>query len=352
MKEEYAITVSGLVHRSELGITLPHEHLLIDFSCRYSSAPDESSLGSQPALADRWRLLRYPAGYRSNLEGKSVDSAVREALWFKEAGGRTIVDLTGVGLSPDVKGLRQIADATGLNVIAASGLYIDSSLPQWVRDATVEELTDHIVADIERGGREGIRRGAIGEIAIETATELEMKCLRAGAKAQARTGAPCFLHVMSGILPQYRSMTDDIISIYVKEGGALHKLVLCHQDGSGDDVSYQERLLKMGLWFEYDTFGSEGVFAFGDTYIQLPTDSQRIAEVATLIGRGFLGQLLISQDVCYQTGKRSWGGHGLAHILDSLLPRFEAGGIDRATVMRLMSDNPSRLFSYTTKSPP
>ena len=54
MKEEYAITVSGLVHRSELGITLPHEHLLIDFSCRYSSAPDESSLGSQPALAD-WK---------------------------------------------------------------------------------------------------------------------------------------------------------------------------------------------------------------------------------------------------------------------------------------------------------
>ncbi len=153
---------------------------------------------------------------------------------------------------------------------------------------------------------------------------------------------------MSGILPQYRSVTDDIISIYVEEGGALHKLVLCHQDGSGDDVSYQERLLKMELWLEYDTFGSEVVFAFGDTYIQLPTDSQRIAELATLIGRGFLGQPLISQDVCYQTGKRSWGGHGLAHILDSLLPRFEAGGIDRTSVMRLMRDHPSRLFSYTT----
>jgi phosphotriesterase-related protein len=81
----------------------------------------------------------------------------------------------------------------------------------------------------------------------------------------------------------------------------------------------------------------------------LPTDSQRIAELATLIGRGFLDQLLISQDVCYQTGKRSWGGHRLAHILDSLLPRFEAGAIDRATVMRLMRDNPSRLFTCTTK---
>lgn len=342
-----AISVNGLVPAADLGITLPHEHLIIDFACRYVAAEDEAELQpNQPVLEDRWRLLRSPAGYRVNLDGTSIEQAVTEANWFKRSGGRTVVDLTGVGLGANPVALKEIADRSGLNVIAATGLYIDASLPDWVREASVDQLADRLVDDIVNGGREGIRRGAIGEIAIETATELEMKCLRAGARAQARTSAPCFLHVMSGILPSFRPLTDEIIAIYLEEGGDIERLVLCHQDGSGDDVAYQERLLRQGLWIEYDTFGSEGVFAFGDTYIQLPTDTQRIAELAELIRRGHIDRLLISQDVCYQTGKRGWGGHGLAHILDALAPRFRAAGVGREQLMQLMTDNPARLFCF------
>ncbi|MBL0373407.1 hypothetical protein JJB09_15325 [Rhizobium sp. KVB221] len=346
-----AITVNGLIRPAEMGITLPHEHLLIDFSCRYVAAADEGELSAQqPALADRWRLLRTPAGYKVNLEGTDLDQSAAEALWFKKSGGRTIVDLTGVGLGADASGLKEVADRSGVNVIAATGLYIDASLPDWVREASTEELAQHLVDDIMRGGREGIRRGAIGEIAIETATDLELKCLRAAARAQSRTSAPCFLHVMSGILPSFRPLTDELIAIYLEEGGEIDKLVLCHQDGSGDDLAYQERLLARGLWLEYDTFGSEGVFAFGEAYIQLPTDTQRIAELATLIERGHIGQLLISQDVCYQTGKRNWGGHGLAHILDSLAPRFRAAGIGQDRLTNLMVDNPARLLCFAAEN--
>jgi phosphotriesterase-related protein len=346
MCKGHAITVLGPVRCEDLGVTLPHEHLLIDFACRYTPAPDEALVGPQPNPADRWRLVRSPAGYRVNLNGTDVDAAIAEARWFKESGGSTIADLTGIGLGPDPAGLKRIAEATGLNVIAATGLYVDPSLPDWVREATVDQLADRMVDDIARGGAEGIRRGAIGEIALEEGTELEFKCLRAGARAQARTGAPCFLHVMSGILPSFRPVTDEIIAVYKSEGGDLSRLVLCHQDGSGDDPAYQERLLKMGLWVEYDTFGSEGVFAFGEDYIQLPTDTQRIKELSVLVRMGFLEQLLISQDICYQTAKRSWGGWGFAHILDSLKPRFAAAGIDEAGLSTLMRDNPARLFAF------
>lgn len=342
----HAVTVLGPVRCEELGITLPHEHLLIDFACRYVPAPDEAALGPQPTPADRWRLVRSPAGYRVNLTGRDLDSAITEASWFRDAGGRTIADLTGIGLGPDPAGLRRIAEATGLNIIAATGLYIDPSLPDWVREATVDQLADRMVDDIVRGGDEGIRRGAIGEIAIEEGTELEFKCLRAGARAQKRTGAPCFLHVMSGILPSFRPVTDEIIDVYRSEGGDVSRLVLCHQDGSGDDPAYQERLLESGLWIEYDTFGSEGVFAFGADYIQLPTDTQRIRELAELVRMGFVRQLLISQDICYQTAKRSWGGWGFAHILDSLKPRFAAAGIGDDLLDTMMRDNPARLFAF------
>ncbi len=348
MTDAHAITVTGPIAPADLGITLPHEHLLLEMMCRYMAAPDEAELAAQqPALGDRWRLLRSPAGYRINLDGTDLDEAVTEATHFQRAGGRTVVDLTPRGLGADPDGLRTIATRTSLNVIASTGLYIDASLPDWVRTATVDEIADQLVDDIERGGAEGIRRGAIGEIAVETATELELRCIRASARAQARTGAPCYWHVMSGILPSFRPLTDELLAIYQDEGAQLDRLVLCHQDGSGDDLAYQQRLLELGLWLEYDTFGSEGVFAFGDSYIQLPTDSQRIAEIGRLIEAGFIGQLLISQDVCYRSARRSWGGHGMAHILDTLAPRFRAAGIGDDQLHRLMVDNPARLLCFS-----
>ena len=343
---ENAVSVLGLLHGSELGVTLPHEHLLIDFSCRYVPADDETALAPQPSLADRWRLLSRPAGYRPNLLGSEIESAVTECGHFVRAGGRTIVDLTGEGLGPDPEGLAEISRTTGLNIIAATGLYIDEALPKHLRSASLEELADHLADEIETGGEAGIRRGAIGEIAIETATEVELKNVRAAARAQQRTGAPCFLHVMSGILPGERPLAFDLVDLYAEEGGDLAKLVLCHQDGSGDDTDYQHAMLRKGLWFAYDTFGFEAVFAFGDSYIQLPTDTQRIREVKALVNAGFGDQLLISQDICYQMMKRAWGGWGYAHILETLAPRFAAVGITAAGLQRLMVDNPRRLLCF------
>ncbi len=164
-----------------------------------------------------------------------MESAIVECGHFIAAGGRTIVDLTPRGAGDDPLGLRRIAEATGLNIIASSGYYIDAALPDWVRNSSVDELADRLVSDVQTGGVEGVRRGAIGEIAIEGPTELELRCVRAAGRAQARTGAPVFLHVMSGILPAYRESTEEVIDMYRREGGALSRLVLCHQDGSGDD---------------------------------------------------------------------------------------------------------------------
>ncbi len=341
-----AITVTGPVAEAELGITLPHEHVLADLGCRYRPADDEGAVGALPSLEDRWRLLRDPAGYRANLDGGSIDAALRELAHFVRAGGRTIVDLSVIGLGADPCGLRQVAQATGLNIVAGTGTYIEESVPPEIASASVEALADRFVGDIEHGGEEGVRRGAIGEIGIERCTEFELRAVRAAARAQHRTGAPCYFHVMSGILPEARPEVVDVVDLYVAEGGDPRRLVLCHQDGSGDDPEYQRAMLRRGLWFEYDTFGFESVFAFGERYIQLPTDSQRIAELARLVDWGFADQLLISQDICYQMMRRGWGGWGYAHILEVLAPRFAAAGIDAPALRGLMTRNPARLLCF------
>jgi phosphotriesterase-related protein len=344
----YAVSVTGLLPASALGVTLPHEHLLLDFSVRYAPIPGEAEVQAPLKLEDRWRLIRHPAAHRINLVSLDVDTAVREARFFADAGGKTIVDLTPSPLTPGPAKLREIAKRTGLNVIAATGYYIDGSLPEWTRKASLDELADRLTEDLLSGGKERIRRGAIGEIAVEAATDLELRCVRAAARAQSRTGAPCYFHLMSGILPQFRESTERILGSYLEEGGDPHQLVLAHQDGSGDDPDYQLGLLRRGFWLEYDTFGFEGVFAFGPKYIQLPTDSRRIAELRVLVDAGFTDQLLISQDVCYRAMQRTSGGWGLAHILDTLWPQFLAVGLDERTMHRIMRDNPARLLAFAT----
>ena len=346
MNPRKAVAVLGSVPEESLGITLPHEHLILDFGVRYAPAEDEASLGPQPRLEDRWRLLARPTGYRVNLEGTDLESAMFESTLFQRAGGQTIVDLTGVGLAPDVNKLKVISQRTGLNIIAGTGFYIAGSLPNWVYEADVSALARHLVEDLTTGGAEGIRRGAIGEVAIETGEEIEFRCLRAAARAQAETGAPVFLHVMSGILPQFRPLTERIITVYQQEGGNLDKLVLCHQDGSGDDIAYQIGLLERGIRLMYDTFGSEGVFGFGTTYVQLPTDTKRIVEISQLVDCGFADMILVSQDLCYQSAKRSWGGWGFTHLVESLRPRFHAAGIEEITLNHLMIRNPATVLAF------
>jgi phosphotriesterase-related protein len=344
----HALTVNGPVPAASLGVTLPHEHLLMDFSVRYAPVAGEDEVRAPLKLEDRWRLVRHPAAHRINLLNLDVENAIQEAMYFRAAGGQTIVDLTPAPLTPGPDKLKTISARTGLNVIAATGYYVDASLPEWARTASVDALADRLVNDIENGGKERIRRGAIGEIAIETATDLELRCVRAAGRAQRRTGAPCYFHVMSGILPAYRAPVERIFGSYLDEGGDPKRLVICHQDGAGDDPDYQLGLLRRGFHLEYDTFGSEGVFAFGDKYIQLPTDTRRIKELKVLVDAGFAGQLLISQDVSYQVGKRTWGGWGMAHILDTLWPRFLAEGISEPVLRSIMHDNPARLLGFAS----
>lgn len=338
--------VNGPISAQDLGLTLPHEHLLLDMSVRYLPHPDEGAIAEQPRLEDRWRMLSDPAGYRENLQGTDIGSAMFEVSQFQAAGGRTIVDLTAEGLHPDPSGLRDIALSLDINVISGTGYYIAQSLPGWVLSASVTDLAHKLIDDIATGGDAGVPRGAIGEIALESGQDIEFACIAAAARAQSETGAPVFMHVMSGILPAFRTMTEDALALFVREGGDLEKLVLCHQDGSGADVEYQQSLLDKGIILEYDTFGSEGVFAFGKDYIQLPTDSQRMHELRALFDLGYGHRLLISQDICYQSSKRAWGGGGFAHIIEVLYPRFATIGFGEEDLRMLMVTNPASVFAF------
>src|SRR5581483_4889428 len=113
-----------------------------------------------------------------------------------------------LGIGRDPHGLRRVSRATGVHIIAGTGLYVESAHPDWVRDTSEQELADLFIHDLTVGFDDtGIRAGIIGEIgtsgvakgAAKTAknghvTPEEEKVLRAAARASLATGAAVTIH--------------------------------------------------------------------------------------------------------------------------------------------------------------
>src|SRR5712692_5625585 len=83
------------------------------------------------------------------------DARVAQAIdSLKEAkahGVTTIVDLSVLGPGRDVATVREIAQASGMQVIVATGLYTYDVLPHYFQSRSVEHLADAFVHDIKVG---------------------------------------------------------------------------------------------------------------------------------------------------------------------------------------------------------
>ena len=71
-----------------------------------------------------------------------------------------------------------------------------------------------------------------------------------------------------------------------------------------------------------------------------------------MIDRGLLDRILISQDICYNKLLVANGGWGYAHILNHVVPRFEANGITREEIRAMMVTNPRRVFPISHQEAP
>ena len=124
-------TVSGPIEPSELGVTLSHEHVLV------SMGEDNRHY---PWLFD-WDVTRA--------------NAIRELSEAKAGGIDSIIDLTTPDLGRDVEFVRDVAEAAGINVIVATGIWRDVPRSFWARD--IDRIADIFVRR-DRGGDRRHRR--------------------------------------------------------------------------------------------------------------------------------------------------------------------------------------------------
>src|SRR5437870_1378985 len=100
-------TVTGAVEPAALGITLPHEHLLIDWNFTRLTPSEAGAKGRAMApftLESLWHIRR---DWRNAMDRSlnDEDEIIEEVVLYKRAGGRTIVDATSIGLGRDPAGL-------------------------------------------------------------------------------------------------------------------------------------------------------------------------------------------------------------------------------------------------------
>ena len=339
-------TVLGPIGQEAMGVTLPHEHLLIDFKVMFTeptAASDKGRAWEPVSLANLgWVRQNFNANL-DNLRLTDERLAADEILLFKEAGGQTVVDPTPKTLARDPLALTRIARRTGLNVVMGAGYYVHASHPPDMDRRSVDDLAREMIADITIGvGDTGVHAGLIGEIgATYPWTENERKVLRAAIVAQRATGAPLMIHP-----GRHPKMPMELAEFVEKEGGDLAHTIMCHICRTISDVAAVIDLAQTGIWLEYDLFGLENSYYPYNPSFDMPNDGGRMAHVLALVAAGHQDQVLLSHDIAYKTSLVAYGGYGYHHLLLNVVPRLRAKGLDDAGLRRLLVENPARAFAF------
>ena len=342
----HAQTVLGAIPGEAMGITLPHEHLLIDFEVMFKEpeSGSERGLARQPVtLANLGWVRQHFSSNLDNLQLLDEDVARDEALLFKHAGGQTVVDPTNRGLARDPLALARVARATGLNVIMGSGYYVAASHPPGMDGKSVDDIARELVADLTVGvDGTGVRAGFIGEIGTTWPwTDNERKVVRAAVAAQRETGAALMIHP-----GRHERLPLQIVDFVRREGADPGRTIMCHIERTIADRGVLLELAASGVMLEYDLFGLETSYYPYNPAFDMPNDGERMRQILFLIERGHLAQILMSHDIAYKHCLTRWGGYGYHHLLVNVMPRLRGKGVDDKTVEAMLVDNPRRAFVF------
>ena len=338
-------TVLGPVRPEALGPTLTHEHLLIDFLCMFDPPddPDGRLKAFQPLTIENLGWIRYdPFRNRDNLLRLDEENAISEVALYQQAGGRTIIDVTTIGIGRSPAALVHIAQTTGLNIVMGAGYYTDAVHPAGMSERSEEDLADEMIADLTTGvGDTGVRAGIIGELGCSwPLTANERKVLRAGARAQQATGAAITIHP-----GRDETAPREILDVLASAGADLGRVIMGHLDRT---IATPETLLDLaasGCYLEYDLFGWETSY-YPLSALDMPNDAQRIAFVQQLIEAGYGSRLLLAHDIFGKHAMAKYGGYGYTHIIKNIVPRFREQGIAEETIHAMLVDSPARILAW------
>ncbi len=313
-------TVTGTINSDTMGRTLIHEHALIGFP--------------------GWFLDNRQPKFKRDEALARVIGAFEE---LKDHGVDTVVDPCPSDLGRDVEFNAEVSQATGVNLVAATGVYYEAAgMPYTLGHLEQAEITDIFIKEIEDGvGDSGIKPGIV-KIATGDGlvTDYEKKIVAAAAAAAKATNIPVLSHT------ENCTCGHDQIDIVTGQGVSADHLLVGHSDGT-DDMAYQESLAARGVYVGFDRFGIEVIVP----------DETRMTCLKNLVDKGYRDQLMMSHDTvnCLMGGLAgvplgtnpedilpNWR---MTHIFERIIPELKSRGMTDEDFDVILKDNPSRFFT-------
>jgi phosphotriesterase-related protein len=296
-------TVAGPIEPEKLGFTLTHEHI-----CRNATE----------AYGDR---------------ATALNAAISKVAEARRAGIDTIVDATPFDVDRDVRFGREVSDATGMHIVAATGqrLYaveeLERSLEQ-VRDRFLSELTDGIDGTKIKAGV--IKIASTGQ----ALTEAEEIRFRAAAQASMSTGVPIITH-SSAHLQGGKSQAE----VFQDEGVDPNRVVIGHSNDT-DDFAYLSSLAESGF-----TLGMDHMFWGDRPGATLPSEA-RADIIYELCRAGHAQRIVLSNDwVLGDFDRDKVNPDGLLYTSRKTIPYLRGKGLTEAQIRQMTVDNPRRLLT-------
>lgn len=297
-------TVLGEIAAEDLGVTLSHEHVLID-------------------------LFRVYQPHR-DMYLHDENLATQELARFAAMRGGTVVDLTTPDLGRDPAALVRISKATGLNIVMGSGRYRAPFYEDDLARKSTATLTDEFVNDVTTG-QDGIKPGVIGEIGTDYdyISPIEERVHRAAARASVLTGLPVITHSLGSNVGLAQ------LALLREEGVAESRIAIGHAD-TWPDPDYHRQLLEGGAFLLFDTLRG-----------RVPYETARTIElIKNVVSLGFAHRLLLSHDVCGTAHYKAYGGEGFTFVPGSFLTQLEESGVPVEVGRNALTANPAAFFNH------
>jgi phosphotriesterase-related protein len=308
-------TVRGPIEVGQMGVTLVHEHVLVDF-----------------VGAEKVSRSRYDA-----------DEAFRTILphlqELQKRGCRTLLECTPAYLGRDPLLLRRLSETSGLNIVTNTGYYgvaNDIAVPRHAHAETARQLADRWTSEARRGIEGTPLRPGFVKIGVDAGplSGIDRKLVEAGALCHLDTGLTLAIHTGNG------AAALEILSILRRVGVAPEAYVWVHSQNEKDRAT-RSWAAQQGAWVEFDGVAPQSL-------------EVHVEAVVDLFRRDQLERVLVSQDSGWYRVGEPGGGAYRPHtfLFDVFLPALRARGLGEAEMRALLVENPARAFAIRRRAVP